>query len=171
MPRDQIKVVSSGGGPGKFKRFRSMIRGEVDACSVTEPWNTVADKWGCRTIIQSFFNGTDAANDEIDADTYAAINRALSEAVRRIRANKRKYCQYFIDYDAAPEVQALTVDDFDLNRLVYIEPGTPIPEDELQKTYEWMVSWNLIDVGSTKEDLVNTELVAQAHQVSAVGRG
>ena len=45
VPRDQIRVVHSGGGVGKVQRFRSMITGETDACSVTEPWNTVADRW------------------------------------------------------------------------------------------------------------------------------
>ena len=59
-------------------------------------------------------------------------------------------------------MQALTVDDFNLNRLVYIEPGTPIPKDELQRTYDWMVSWDLIDQGLATEDLVNTKVAALA---------
>ncbi len=163
VPRDQIRVVHSGGGLGKVQRFRSMIRGETDACSVTEPWNTVADKMGCRTIIQGFYNGTDIITEEIDLETYAALNRALGEAVRRIKANRRKYCQYFKDTDPAPEVQALSIDDFNLNRLVYIEPGTPIPEEQMQKTYEWMVSWNLIDEGLGTGDLVNTQVAATAN--------
>ena len=160
VPRDQIRVVSSG---DKVTRFRSMIQGEVDACTVVEPWNTVADKWGCRTIVQGFYNGSDIATDEIDTETYTAINRALSEAVRRINSNKRKYCQYFIDYDTAPEVKSLNIDDFNLNRMVFIEPGSPIPEWQLENTYNWMVSWDLIDSGhDITKDLVNTEVMALA---------
>ena len=160
VPRDQIKVVSSG---GKVKRYRSMMDGTVDACTVTEPWNTVADKAGCRVIVQAFYNGTDVATPEIDAETYAAINRALSQAVRRLNADKKAYVHYFIDLDPAEEVQALSVDDFNLNRLVYIEPGTPIPEDELQRTYDWMVSWDLIGEGLGTDDLVNTRVAAMAN--------
>ena len=51
---------------------------------------------------------------------------------------------------------------FNLNRLQYIQPGTPIPEDELRRTYEWMVSWDLIDAGHTVEELVNTTVAAPA---------
>ena len=159
IPREMIKLVSSG---LPDVRFRSMMKGEVDAASVREPWNTVAEKAGCRTIVQGFFHGTDAATEEIDAETYAAINRALSEAVRRMNANKKAYVHYFIDHDQAPEVQALAIDDFNLNRLQYIQPGTPIPEDELRRTYEWMVSWDLIDAGHTVEELVNTTVAAPA---------
>ena len=124
-----------------------MMRGDVDACTVTEPWNTVADKLGCRTIVQGFYNDTGIGTDEIDAETYAAINRVLSKAVRRINANKRTYCQYFIDHDDAPEVKALSVDDFNLNRLLFIEPGTSIPEWQLKNTYDWLLSWDLIGDG------------------------
>ena len=90
------------------------------------------------------------------------LNQALSEAVRRINADKRSYLHYFIELDKAAEVQALTIDDFNLNRLQYIEPGTPIPEDELQRTYDWMVSWDLIGEGLCTEDLVNTRVAAMA---------
>ena len=102
------------------------------------------------------------ATPEIDAETYAAINRALSQAVRRLNADKKAYVHYFIELDPAEEVQALTVNDFNLNRLVFIEPGTPIPEDELQRTYDWMVSWDLISQGLQKDDLVNTQVAVLA---------
>ena len=40
----------------------------------------------------------------------SAYNRAVSEAVRRIKANKRGYLHYFIDYHKArdPEIGTLT---------------------------------------------------------------
>ena len=159
VPRDMVRLVSSG---RPSERFRSMLKGEVDACSVREPWNTVADKMGCQVILQGFYNGTDVATDEINAETYTALTRALSEAVHRINADKRKYLDYFIrEYDGA-EVGPLTKDDFNLNRIVFIEPGQPIPEDQLQRTYGWMVSWNLIDDGHEVEDLVNTNIMALA---------
>ena len=80
----------------------------------------------------------------MDGETYAAFNRAVREAVRRISADKRKYLQYFIDYHKAdPDVAALTVDDLRQARLIVVEPS-PIPEEELQRTYEWMRGWDLL---------------------------
>ena len=160
VPRDMIKLVSSG---RPSERYRSMMNGEVDACTVREPWNTVAEKAGCRTIIQGFYYGTDSASEEIDGETYAALNRALVEAVRRINTDKSNYLHYFIDRESAPEVKALSIEGFNLNRLVFVQPGQPIPDEELQRTYDWMVSWDLIDAGHTAEELVNTQVATLAN--------
>jgi hypothetical protein len=56
----------------------------------------------------------------------------------------------------------LTIDDFNLNRIIFVEPGKPIPEEQLMRTYQWMVSWNLIDEGHEVQDLVNTHVMAPA---------
>ena len=56
-------------------------------------------------------------------------------------------------------VKALSLDDFNLNRIVFVEPGKPIPDDQLMRTYQWMVSWNLIDAGHEVQDLVNTDVM------------
>jgi len=159
VPRDMIKLVSSG---RPSERYRAMMSGKVDACSVREPWITVAEKNGCRLILQGFYHGTDSATPEIGAEAYAALNRALSEAVHRINANKRSYLHYFIDNEKGDEVKALKLDDFNLNRIVFVEPGKPIPQEQLTRTYDWMVSWNLIDAGHQVQDLVNTQVMAQA---------
>jgi NitT/TauT family transport system substrate-binding protein len=139
-----------------------MMSGKVDACSVREPWITVAEKNGCRLIVQGFYHGTDSATPDVSADAYAAINRALSEAVRRINANKRSYLHYFIEREKGDEVKALSIDDFNLNRINFVEPGQPIPHEQLMRTYDWMVSWNLIDPGHEVQDLINTGVMAQA---------
>jgi NitT/TauT family transport system substrate-binding protein len=159
VPRDMIKLVSSG---RPSERYRAMMSGAVDACSVREPWITVAEKRGCRLIVQGFYNGTDTATPEISAEAYAAINRALSKAVRRINADKRAYLHYFIEREKGTEVKELSIDDFNLNRILFVEPGKPIPEEELMRTYDWMVSWNLIDTGHDVQDLVNTQVMAPA---------
>lgn len=159
VPRDMIKLVSSG---RPSERYRATMSGKVDACSVREPWITVAEKNGCRLIVQGFYHGTDSATPEISAEAYAALNRALSEAVRRINADKRSYLHYFIDNEKGAEVKALKLDDFNLNRIVFVEPGKPIPHEQLMRTYDWMVSWNLIDPGHEVQDLVNTQVMAPA---------
>ena len=159
IPRDMIKLVSSG---RPSERYRAMMKGQVDACSVREPWITVAEKNGCRLIVQGFYHGTDSATPDVDADTYAAINRALSEAVRRINTDKRSYLHYFIEREKGDEVKALSLDDFNLNRINFVQPGQPIPQEQLLRTYDWMVRWNLIDAGHEAQDLVNTGVMVSA---------
>jgi NitT/TauT family transport system substrate-binding protein len=159
IPRDMIKLISSG---RPSERYRAMMSGQVDACSVREPWITVAEKNGCRLIVQGFYHGTDTATPDVDGDTYAALNRALREAVRRINANKRGYLHYFIEREKGDEVKALSLDDFNLNRINFVEPGQPIPHEQLMRTYDWMVSWNLIDAGHEAQDLINTGVMASA---------
>jgi len=76
---------------------RRADEGEIEATTLTEPHITLAEKKGCRTICTAFFHGTEVASDRVDAKTYAAFNRAVREAVRRINADKRAYLHYFID--------------------------------------------------------------------------
>ena len=142
LPRDAITTCLAPNGSGR--RYRALMNNEVDATSLTEPYLTVAEKAGCRIIIEAPLHGTEVATAEVDAETYAAFNRAVREAVRRINADKRKYLQYLLDYHKDdPDVAALTVDDLRPSRLVVAEPG-PIPEDEAERTAEWMRSWGLL---------------------------
>ena len=160
LRQEEINLVSSG---GRAERYRSMMDGTTDACTVTEPWITVAEKAGCRIAAQAFYHGTDVASDALDDETIAAFTLSVTEAVRRINANKQAYVHYYIDYDwyttppsldNAPEVKALTVDDFDLARLQFVEPAL-VPEEEFERTYQWMVSRNLVDGGLGMSDLVD----------------
>ena len=111
LPRDEIKLCRAPNG--SRYRLDALMRGEIDATTLTEPHITLAEKKGCRTICSAFFHGTEVASDRVDAETYAAFNRAVREAVRRINADKRAYLHYFIDYHAKtdPEVAALKVED------------------------------------------------------------
>jgi NitT/TauT family transport system substrate-binding protein len=145
------------------------MNGEIDATTLTEPYITVAEKAGCRIIVLAPFHGTEVANQEVDAETYAAFNRAVKNAVQRINADKRKYLQYFIDYyQSDPEVAALTVDDLSMGRLQVVEPA-PIPEEELQRTYQWMLGWNMLDADTGVESLVDSQRQSLAHQLSTGG--
>src|SRR5207249_9868150 len=118
LPRDKIVVCSAPNG--SRNRFNLMMKGEVEATTLTEPYISLAEKKGCRIICSAFFHGTEVASDRVDAETYAAFNRAVREAVRRINADKRAYLHYFIDYYAKsdPEIAALKVDDLRESRPV-----------------------------------------------------
>ena len=165
LPRDLIKTCQAPNGSGA--RFRSLMKGEIDATTLTEPYITVAEKAGCRVIVLSPFHGTEVANPEVDAETYAAFCRAVNKAVERINADKRKYMQYFLDYYRSdPDVAALTVDDLSLSRLQVVEPA-PIPEDEMQRTYQWMLGWNMLDGGTDAEDLIDNQKQSVAHRLAA----
>ena len=167
LPRHLIKTCQA--PTFASQRYRSMMRGELDATTVVEPYITVAEKTGCRVIVESCYHGTEVATDELDAEIYAAFKRAVKEAVRRVNADKRKYARYFIDYHRDdPVVAALTPEDFRLSRIQVVEPA-PIPEAELRRTYEWMVSWNLIGAGLSSEDLVKTDVMEQAHRMAVDG--
>jgi NitT/TauT family transport system substrate-binding protein len=163
--RDEIKLCSAPNG--SRYRLAALLNGEVDAVTLTEPHLTLAEKKGCRVVCSAFFHGTEVASDQVDADTYAAFNRAVKEAVRRINANKSAYMHYFIDYHGKtdPEVAALKVEDLRESRLVVCDPA-PIPLDELQRTYEWLKSWDLLEDTQSALDLVNMDVQRYAHQAA-----
>src|SRR4029453_18145582 len=110
---------------GSRERFNAMMRGEVEAVTLTEPYVSLAEKKGCRVICSAFYHGTEVASDRVDGETYAAFNRAVREAVKRINADKRAYLHYFIDYHAKrdPEIAALKVEDLRESRLVVCDPA------------------------------------------------
>jgi len=165
IPRDQIKLCSAPNG--SRYRLKALLDGEIDAATLTEPHITLAEKKGCRTICSAFFHGTEVANDRVDAETYAVFNRAVREAVRRINANKRAYLHYFIDYHGKsdPEVAALRIEDLRESRLVVCDPA-PIPLYEMQRTYDWLKSWGMLEQTASPLDLINAQVQAYAHQAA-----
>ncbi len=162
LPRDQINVCSAPNG--SRNRFNLMMKGELEATTLTEPYITLAEKKGCRTVCSAFYHGTEVASDRVDADTYRAFNRAVREAVRRINANKGAYLRYFIDYHKGkdPEIGTLKPEDIREGRIVLVDPA-PIPADELQRTYDWVKSWGMLDETESPMQLVNMNVQTRAH--------
>jgi NitT/TauT family transport system substrate-binding protein len=165
LRRDEIKLCSAPNG--SRHRLAALLEGEVDAVTLTEPHVTLAEKKGCRIVCSAFFHGTEVASDRVDAETYLAFNRAVREAVRRINADKRAYLHYFIDYHGAtdPEVAALKVEDLREGRLVVCDPA-PIPLDEMQRTYDWLKGWGMLEATASPRELIDAERQAQAHQAA-----
>jgi NitT/TauT family transport system substrate-binding protein len=162
LPREEIKVCRAPNG--SRYRYDAMMSGEIEATTLTEPYATLAEKNGCRLICEAFYHGTEVAADRVDAETYAAFNRAVREAVGRINANKRAYLRYFIDYHKAkdPEIARLKPEDLRESRIVVCDPA-PIPLDEMQRTYEWLRSWNMLEETDTPLALVNMDVQTHAH--------
>jgi NitT/TauT family transport system substrate-binding protein len=166
MPREMIKLCRAPNG-SKY-RLDALMKGEIDATTLTEPHITLAEKKGCRIVCSAHLHGTEVAANRVDAETYAAFNRAVREAVRRINANKKAYMHYFIDYYAKsdPEIAALKVEDLRESRLVVTDPA-PIPADEMQRTYDWLKSWGMLEETASPLQLVNAQLQDRAHQTAA----
>jgi NitT/TauT family transport system substrate-binding protein len=165
VPRDMIKLCQAPNG--SRYRLDALMKGAFEATTLTEPHVTLAEKKGCRIVCSSLFHGTEVGSDRVDAETYAAFNRAVREAVRRINADKKKYLRYFIDYYAATdaEVAALAVEDLRESRLVVCDPA-PIPLDEMQRTYDWLKSWDMLEDTASPLDLVDARLQERAHQAA-----
>jgi NitT/TauT family transport system substrate-binding protein len=166
VPRDQIKL---GRVPnGSPYRFDLLMRGEIDATTLTEPYISLAEKKGCRLVISAFHHGTEVASDRVDAETYSAFNRAVREAVRRINANKRAYLHYFIDYykDRDPEVAKLTIDDLRESRIYVVDPA-PIPAEELEWTFAWMKSWGFLEDVCEATQLIDANVQRHGYQRAA----
>jgi NitT/TauT family transport system substrate-binding protein len=166
VPRDQIKL---GRVPnGSPYRFDLLMRGAIEATTLTEPYISLAEKKGCRLVISAFHHGTEVASDRVDAETYSAFNRAVREAVRRINANKRAYLHYFIDYykDRDPEIAKLTIDDLRESRIYLVDPA-PIPAEELERTFAWMKSWEFLEEVCEATQLVDMNVQRHGYERAA----
>ena len=161
--RDEIKTCFAPNG--SRYRLDAVLKGEIEAATLTEPHVTLAEKKGCRTVCSAFFHGTEVASARVDTETYAAFNRAVREAVRRINADKRAYLHYFIDYHGRTdsEVAALAIDDLRESRLVVCDPA-PIPREEMQRTYDWLRSWGMLEDTASPQDLVDANVQRFAHE-------
>ena len=153
LERDQINLCSAPNG--SRHRYDAMMSGTVEATTLTEPYLTLAEKNGCRIVTSAFYHGTEVASDNVDEETYGKFNRAVCEAVKRINANKKKYLQYFIDYHKKrdPEIGTLIASDLRESRIVVVEPA-PIPEDELERTANWIKGWGMLGKTENHNDLV-----------------
>ena len=166
MPRDAITTCAATVDPAD--RFARLMRGEFDATVLQEPWITVAEKAGCRLVSTTFFHGTWVATPDVNVEAYAALLRAITRAVCRINADKRRYVSYFIrDWSGHPAVEALGPDDFNLGRIQLREP-TPIPEDEARWAWDWMASWGVLQGEFDAATQINGKVQREAHALAAL---
>jgi NitT/TauT family transport system substrate-binding protein len=153
LSREEIKVVHL---PVSSSRYRSLLNGTVEAVTLPEPWISLAEKQKCKVICEAYCVGSEVASPDIDAETYAAIDRAIKKAVQRINDNKKKYLGYFIA-DVPRGMGSLKPADFRLSRLRYVDPA-PYPPEEFERACEWMCSWGLISQGVTFSRLVDNRI-------------
>jgi NitT/TauT family transport system substrate-binding protein len=157
LERDEIKVVHM----DVEDAYEAVKGGEIAAVSLMDPWITVAEKEGLQKIIETHYVGSEIAASGVDAETWAAANRALLEATRRINNDKRKYLHYLIDALPAKYAALITPEDFHLPRLRYADPE-PYSRDEFEQTYNWLVGWGLVSPDSNFTKLVDNRIAGVA---------
>ena len=142
-----VKTTNAG---SMEKRIEAMRRGDVAAVVLMEPWISVAQKEGLRILIESHSTRSEAASDEVDGPTLAAMFRAQARAVEAIEKDPTPYIHYLI----AETGGRLEPKDFQTWRLLHAPPQ-PYTRERWEDTYNWTVKWNMTVPGATYDNTVD----------------
>jgi NitT/TauT family transport system substrate-binding protein len=142
-----VKTINAGSMP---KRIEALRRGEVAAVVLMEPWISVAQKEGLRILIESHSTRSEAASDEVDGPTLAAMFRAQAQAVADIERDPTPFVHYLV----AETGGRLDAKDFQAWRLLHAPPQ-PYTRERFDDTYRWTVKWNMTVPGATYENTVD----------------
>ncbi len=132
------------------KRIEALGRGEVAAVVLMEPWISVAQKQGLRILIESHSTRSEAAGDEVDGPTLAAMFRAQARAVEVLEKDPTPHIHYLI----AETGGLLEPHELQTWRLLHAPP-TPYTRERFDDTYNWTVKWNMTVSGATYENMVD----------------
>jgi NitT/TauT family transport system substrate-binding protein len=147
LKQEHVKTTNAGSMP---KRIEALKQGKVAAVSLMEPWISVAQKMGLRILIESHSTRSEAASDELDGKTLAAMFRAQARAVKEIERDPTPYIHYFIRETGG----LLEPKDFQNWRLLHAAPQ-PYTRERWEDTYNWSVKWNMVVPGATYENIVD----------------
>ena len=147
VEQPHVKTTNAG---SMAKRIEALKRGDVDAVVLMEPWISVAQKEGLRILIESHSTRSEAASDEIDGATLAAMFRAQARAVSDIEKDPTPFLHYFV----AETGGRLEAKDFQSWRLLHAPPQ-PYTRERFDDTYNWTVKWNMTVPGATYENTVD----------------
>ncbi len=115
LKREQIKTTFAG---TMKERIEALIRGEVAAVSLMEPWISVAEKRGLRVLMESHSTRSEAAGDVLDGPTLKKMFKAEAEAARAIEKNPERYAHYLIEEAGG----LLELGDLKLSRILNAPP-------------------------------------------------
>ncbi len=147
LTQQHIKTVGVGSMP---QRLKALSDGKVEAVSLMEPWISVAEKQGMRILIESHSTRSEAASDDLDAKTLAAMFRAQARAVELLDKDPTPYIHYFV----AETGGLLEPEEFRLSRLLHAPPQ-PYTRERFDDTYSWTEKWNMVVPGATYENTVD----------------
>ena len=143
---EHVKTTSAGSMP---KRIEALKQGKVAAVSLMEPWISVAQKMGLRILIESHSTRSEAASDDLDGKTLAAMFRAQARAVKELEKDPTPYVHYFVRETGG----LLEPHEFQTWRLLHAAPQ-PYTRERFDDTYQWTVKWNMTVPGATYENIV-----------------
>jgi len=144
---EHVKTVNAGSMP---KRLEALAKGEVEAVSLMEPWISVANKQGLRVLIESHSTRSEAAGDELDGATLAAMFRAEARAVEDLEKDPTPWIHYLI----AETGGLLEPNELHTSRLLHAAPQ-PYTLERFTDTYEWSLKWDMVVPGATYEMVVD----------------
>jgi len=147
LKREQIKWAFAG---TMKERLDALARGEVAAASLMEPWISVAEKRGMRVLMESHSTRSEAAGDELDGATLAAMFRAETRAAEAIDQDPRKHVRYLIEEAGG----LLDAEDLKISRILNAPPE-PYTRERFDHTYQWTLGWGLVQSGATFENTVD----------------
>jgi NitT/TauT family transport system substrate-binding protein len=133
VQKEHIRVVHAG---TMRERLEAVRKGEVAAANCMEPWISIAQKQGFRILMESHSTRSEAASDDLDGPTLAAMFRAEARAAELINQTPGKYARYLLQ-----EAQGLLEpDELQTWRLLY-GPPVPYTRERFETTYAWMQSY------------------------------
>ena len=153
LPKEHIKTTTAGSMP---KRIEALQAGKVGAVSLMEPWISYAQKLGLRILVESHSTRSEAAGDDLDGKTLAAMFRAQGRAVELLERDPRPYVKYLV----AETGGLLEPHEFQHWRLLHAAPQ-PYTRERWEDTYNWTVGWNMTVPGATFENTVDNRAWGQ----------
>ncbi len=145
---EHIKTTGAGSMP---QRLEALRQGKVAAVSLMEPWISVAQKQGLRILIESHSSRSEAAGDDLDGPTLAAMFRAQARAGEGARAATRHPISTISSRRPAA---CSKPDELQTWRLLHAAPQ-PYTRERFEDTYNWTVKWNMVVPGATFENTVD----------------
>lgn len=142
-----IETTNAGTMP---QRLDALRQGKVEAVSLMEPWISVAEKQGMRILIESHSTRSEAAGDDLDGSTLAAMFRAQARAVEVLDKDPTPYIHYFI----AETGGLLEPHELRASRLLHAAPQ-PYTRERFEDTYSWTEKWDMVIPGATYENIVD----------------
>ena len=147
LGKEHVKVTNAGSMP---QRIEALKKGEVAAVSLMEPWISVAEKEGLRILMEAHSTRAEAAGDDLDGPTLAAIFRAQARACEVLAIDPTPYVDYFVNETGG----RLAAKDFRYQRLLHAPPQ-PYTRERWDDTYNWTVGWDMTMPDASFEKIVD----------------
>lgn len=147
LAREHLKTTQAG---TMRDRLEAVKRGDVAAACVMEPWISVAQKQGFRILIETHSSRSEAASEDLDGPTLAAMFRAQARAVATFHRDPTPYLPYLTHETG----DLLEPDELQTWRLLYAPPQ-PYTRERFEDTYNWTVGWDMVPAGASYEDAVD----------------